>query len=248
MTSASRRTYAPYEPIGVPKPFGTDLWIVDGPTIGYRLGGVTIPCPTRMTLARLPDGSLWAHSPIAPTDGVRREIEALGPVGHVVVPNGLHTTHAGAWARAYPSAAVHAPAGLSRRTRDALPAHASLDDEPPPAWGGAFAMVRVRGDGFVEVVFHHCASRTLIVTDLLQRFEADRMDGRLARTLLRLGGATGPVATPSIEVRAMLLRHRRSFREALARMKAWRPERIVLAHGRCIAADGASELERAFPE
>ena len=240
-------TYAPYEPIGVPKPFGTDLWVVDGPAIDYRLGGVTIPCPTRMTLARLPDGSLWVHSPIGLTDAVRGEVEALGPVGHFVVPNGLHTTHAAAWARAYPSASVHAPPGLPKRTRDELPTHASLSDEPPAAWGGVFEMVRVRGDGFVEVVFHHRASRVLIVTDLMQTFDAERVDGRLARMLLRLGGATGPVATPSIEVRAMLLRHRRVFREAVARMKAWQPERIVLAHGPCVAVNGAKELERAFP-
>ena len=240
-------TYASYEPVGVLKPFGTDLWIVDGPPVGYRLGGVTIPCPTRMTIARLPDGSLWVHSPIEPMDALIRELGELGPVGHIVVPNGLHTTHTPTWAEAHTSASVYAPSALPARTRDALPVHHSLDDELPAAWGDTFDMVRVRGDGFVEVVFYHRPSRTLIVTDLMQAFEADRVEGRLPRMLLRFGGATGPAAKPSVEVRAMLLLHRRSFRNAAARMKAWRPERIVLAHGPCITANGANALEQAFP-
>ena len=240
-------TYAPYEPVGVLKPFGTDLWTADGPAIGYRLSGVTIPCPTRMTIAQLPDGSLWVHSPIEPMDALSRELAELGPVGHIVVPNGLHTTHTPAWAGMHPSASVYAPSGLRARTRDTLPVHHSLHDKLPAAWGDTFDMVHFRGDGFVEVVFYHHPSRTLIATDLMQAFEADRVEGRLSRTLLRFGGATGPIAKPSVEVRAMLLRHRRSFQNAVARMKAWRPERIVIAHGPCITANGANALEQAFP-
>ena len=99
-------------------------------------------------------------------------------------------------------------------------------------------MVRAWGDGFVEVAFRHCPSRTPIVTDLMQRFETCRVDGRLARAPLRL----------AIEVRAMLTRHRRSVREAIARVKAWRLERIVPAHGPCIIGDGAAGLGRAIPD
>lgn len=240
-------TYAPYEPIDVPKPFGTDLWITDGAAIGYRLGGVTIPCPTRMTVVRLLDGTLWVHSPIAPSDRVLSEVERLGPVGHIVVPNGLHTTHAAAWSDAYPSAVLHASAGLPARATRSVPTFDRLTSKAPEAWGGVFDMLTVRGDNFVEVVFFHRSSRTLVVTDLMQTFEADRVEGRLARTLLRIGGALGPTATPSIEVRAMLLRHRRAFGVAVSRMKAWQPERIVLAHGPCVASGATVELDRAFP-
>lgn len=240
-------TYAPYEPIDVPKPFGTDLWITDGAAIGYRLGGVRIPCPTRMTVVRLPDGTLWIHSPIALSDRVRPEVERLGPIGHIVVPNGLHTTHAAAWLDAYPSAALYAPSGLPARAVRSIPAFDRLTDGAPEAWEGVFDMLTVRGDGFVEVVFFHRPSRTLIVTDLMQTFEADRVDGRLARTLLRIGGALGPTATPSVEVRAMLFRHRRAFEVAVSRMKAWVPERIVLAHGPCVTYGATVELDRAFP-
>lgn len=94
-------TDAPYEPIGVPEPFGTDVLDQGRSGHGYGLAGVRIPCPTRRTLARLTDGSLRVHSPIAPTDAMRREVEALGPVGHTVVPDGLHATYAPAWAEPY---------------------------------------------------------------------------------------------------------------------------------------------------
>lgn len=235
-------SYAPYVPLSTSKPFGEGLWIVDGPAIGYRLGGVSIPCPTRMTIARLGDG-LWVHSPVELNDEVRAAVATLGPVHHLVVPNGLHTSHARAWAGAFPEATVHAPASISRGK---LPPHTALGEHPPAEWHDAFDVEIVRGDGFVEAVFHHRPSRTLIVTDLMQTFEAKRVDGTLARTLLRLGGATGPVGKPSVEVRIMLARHRRAFRRSVERMKGWRFERIVLAHGPCFERNGIEELERAF--
>jgi hypothetical protein len=41
-------------------------------------------------------------------------------------------------------------------------------------------------------------------------------------------------------------RHRSALRAALAQMRAWAPERIILAHGRWYPSDGMRELERAF--
>lgn len=231
-------SYAPYEPLGVPKPFGRDLWIVDGAPVDYRLARVVIPCPTRMTLARQSDG-LWVHSPIEPTPGVLEAVATLGPVASIVVPNALHTAHAAAWARLHPRAVVRA----------ATPKAASL------AGVGARPVVEETTDtfhslivpGFEEAVFLHRPSRTLVVTDLLQTFEARRVRGRLARTLLQLGGATGPGAGPSVEVRLALLRHPIAVRRAVRRMIEWAPERIVLAHGPCIERDAMVALQLALP-
>lgn len=236
--------YAPYAPLHTLKPFAPALWIVDGPALPYRLGGVDIPCPTRMTLVQLPDGTLWVHSPIEPSDELTRTLLTLGPVAHIVVPNGLHTTHATRWTSDHPSARVHAPP-LGAKAGGVLPPYSTLD-APPPEWGGAFDMIVLRGVGFIEAVFLHVPSRTMIVTDLMQRFEEERVAGPLARFLLRTGGATGPDAGPSIEVRAALLPHRRALRTATARMLAWRPERIVIAHGPCIEEDAVGAIERAF--
>ncbi|HSP17877.1 MAG TPA: hypothetical protein VLQ79_00060, partial [Myxococcaceae bacterium] len=44
---------------------------------GLRLG-------TRMTVIRLPDGTLWLHSVVAVDDLLADEIQVLGPVRHLV--------------------------------------------------------------------------------------------------------------------------------------------------------------------
>ncbi|MFP4044724.1 MAG: DUF4336 domain-containing protein, partial [Rhodosalinus sp.] len=49
-----------YPPLFTPKPFGCDLWLVDGPAIRFY----GMPFSTRMTVVRLSDGGLWLHSPI----------------------------------------------------------------------------------------------------------------------------------------------------------------------------------------
>lgn len=231
-------SYAPYEPLGVPKPFGRDLWIVDGAPVGYRLAGVTIPCPTRMTLARQPDG-LWVHSPIEPTPGVLEAAADLGPVATIVVPNALHTAHAAAWSHAHPNAVV--------QTATSRAASLAGVNARPVVEGTTDAFQSLIVPGFNEAVFLHRTSRTLIVTDLLQTFEGSRVAGRLARTLLRLGGAIGPGAGPSVEVRLALLRHPMAARRAVRRLIEWAPERIVLAHGPCIERDAVAALRRALP-
>ncbi len=43
---------------------------------------------------------MW--SPTEPDEGLRKEIDALGPVRHLVSPNKLHYVHVCAWKRAYP--------------------------------------------------------------------------------------------------------------------------------------------------
>ena len=57
----------PYAPLGVLKPLGRDIWMVDGPVVRTRRLLGTLPLTTRMTVARLPDGRLWLHAPVALT-------------------------------------------------------------------------------------------------------------------------------------------------------------------------------------
>ena len=61
----------PYRPINVLKPVVDDVWLVDGPLIGFRYMGVRLPFPTRMTIIRLSDGGLWVHSPTKPAPDIR---------------------------------------------------------------------------------------------------------------------------------------------------------------------------------
>jgi hypothetical protein len=80
------------------QPFGPEIWLVDGSeaeVVGFRY-------PTRMAVIRLSGGRLMIWSPIALSDGLRAELEALGQVGWLVAPNSLHHLYLGEWRAAYP--------------------------------------------------------------------------------------------------------------------------------------------------
>ena len=78
-----------YPPLDVLKPVADNLWIVDsGPQEAMGLS-----LPVRMTVVRLGSGDVWLHSPTRYNAELRREIETLGPIRHLVAPNIAHWTH-----------------------------------------------------------------------------------------------------------------------------------------------------------
>lgn len=92
-----RHAHVPYAPLQMIKPFADEVWIVDGPEVGMRYFGLTLPFPTRMTIVRLPGGELWVHSPIAWSDQLGAELARLGPVSHLIAPNTLHWSYLSDW-------------------------------------------------------------------------------------------------------------------------------------------------------
>ena len=213
-----------------------DFWIADGPLVSF-LG---FPYPTRMAVVRLASGDLWVWSPVALTDSVREEVAALGPVRQLVTPNKIHHLFLSEWARAWPEAALYAPPGLARRRRD-LAFRAELGDVPEPAWADDIDQVVVRGSfALQEVLFFHRRSRTALIGDLVQRHDVSHFS-RLRAAMMRLDGLVGDQGSTPREWRASFLRRnvaRRSVRKALA----WKPERLIIAHGRCARENGGEVL------
>jgi len=198
------------------------------------LGGSTMPFTTRMTVARLPGGSLWLHSPTELTEELAAEIDALGPVGHIVAPNRIHYWWVGDWKSRYPRARTYAAPKVAEQARAKGRFHGFdvvLGAEGPDAWQGAFDQVLVPGGFMSEVDFFHRPSRTLVLADMIENFEPRRVKSRLLRLLVRLSGATTPDGTMPFDLRLTFWRHRRAVREAVEKMLAWRPERVLLCHG-----------------
>lgn len=220
--------------------YGTSLYLADGPIVSF----LSFPYPTRMVLARLTDGSVWVWSPIALTPELERAVDAIGPVRNIVSPNKLHHLFLVEWAARWPDARLHAPPGLARRMPQ-LHFDAELTDVADPAWAGEIGQTVFGGSiAMDEVVFFHRPSRTVIVGDLVQRHDPDRMKG-LKGWLMRLDGLVGERGSTPREWRASFLR-RRALREARERVLAWNPERLVIAHGACAPRDAASILARAL--
>ncbi len=209
------------------KEFGTSLYIADGPVVSFY----GFPYPTRMALVRLSDGGVWAWSPVALSDRLAGEVEALGPVSHIVSPNKIHHLFLAQWRERWPEARLWAPPGLAKRKPD-LAFDSELDDRPPSAWAEDLDQVIFRGSLFMEeVVFFHRASRTAIICDLIQRHPKEKMTGWKGM-LMRLDSLVGEHGSTPREWRASFLK-RGPARAAREKVLGWNPERLLIAHGDC---------------
>lgn len=237
--------YIPYAPLNTLKSFAEDVWIVDGPEIGMHYFGLTLPFPTRMTVVRMPHEKVWIHSPIEWNADLGAAIDRLGALCYLVAPNTLHCSHLADWQARYPQAGSYGPPGMVAAGANP-PISQVLGNAPPEAWGDAFGQCLVRGTLVTEVDFFHRASRTLVLTDLIENFEPWRVRNRLLRWIVRTFGAADPDGKAPIDMQLSFVRHRPCVRRAARQMIAWAPERIVLAHGRCYESNAVAELRRAF--
>jgi hypothetical protein len=215
--------------------FGPSLYSADGPAVSF----FGFPYPTRMAVARLPDARLWVWSPIALSEPLAREVDALGEVRYIVSPNKLHHLFLAEWSKRWPKAKLHAPPGLARKEHRRHFA-AELQDRPDPAWAADIDQVIFRGSfAMQEVVFFHRPSSTAIFGDLIQRFPESSLSG-WQRTLMRLGGLLGQRGGTPRDWRSTFLRHAPA-RAAREHVLQWNPTRLLIAHGEC-APSGAREI------
>ena len=88
------------------------LWVAERPLrfLGLEVG-------SRMTIARLDDGSLWLHSPVALDDDLRRQVEDLGIPRYAVAPNRFHHMALTDWAAARSTMGSNAAEPTGRTSR-----------------------------------------------------------------------------------------------------------------------------------
>ncbi|MBP0443247.1 DUF4336 domain-containing protein [Roseomonas sp. SSH11] len=236
---------ASYPPLDTPKPVADGLWVVDSilPNLAGSVVGV------RMTVVRLPDGGLLLHSPTRFTFALRRELERLGPIKHLVAPNIAHWTFLKEWQDQVPDAVSWAAPGLRDRgqvRRSGVRLDHDLSETPPPEWGGAIGIVAVPGAaGFHEMAMFHEPSRTLMLTDLIMNLEPPKVPLPM-RPLVWLFGMMAPDGMPPPYLRAVVKWRHAEAAEAAKRLLDWRPERVIFAHGRWFERDGAEHLRRSL--
>lgn len=238
--------YLAYTPLNVLKPVAEDVWIADGPQIGMNTLGFTLPFPTRMTVVRLEGGALFVHSPIAPEPALMDAVAALGRPAYLIAPNSLHYWYVPDWKARFADARVHAVPGLAAKAKRPLAVDAVLGDEAPPEWRGQIEQVLIRGGLLSECDFFHRPSRTAILTDLIENFEARRVKSPLLRWIMRLSHVVDPHGSAPYDMRMSFHGHRAALRAGVRRMLAWDAQRVIIAHGRWYAHDGAREMARAF--
>ena len=238
-------SFVPYAPLNVPKPFGEEIWTVDGPEIRMDYGPASMPFPTRMTVVRLPGGRLCIHSPLAPHEQQCAAIALIREHAFLVAQNSIHYWYVADWQARYPAARTLAVPGLAEKAKRDFRIDALLEGPALPIPEG-LAGVLVPGTMVSEAVFFHPASRTVILTDLIENFEPARVRSRLFRWLVRLAGVAHPAGGTPADMRLTFWPRRRAVRAAMTEILAWDCERVVMAHGLPYEQGGAAELRRAF--
>lgn len=213
------------------------LWELNAPltVFGMALGH-------RMTVARLPDGTLWVHSPVEYSHSLAAELAQLGPVAHIVAPNAVHDTYLEGWFAAYPGARFHGSPGFAIHRPD-LKFTDALSDQADPSWSETFDQLVFRGmPRLNEVIFLHRASRTLILTDLV--FNLGPEMPFISRVLLQLNGCYCRLG-PSRLLKSTI-KDRAAFRASLDQVLGWDFRAIVVSHGANITNGGPAVLREAF--
>ena len=226
------------------EPLGPNLWFADGGVVSFNGADY----PTRMAIVRLADGGLWLWSPVQKTAAVQREVQALGPIRHIVSPNKLHYLFLSEWQAAFPDARLWGTAATIAKCRN-LDFSGALADEPPADWNGQIDQFYFTNSPFLdELIFFHRASRTAMIADLSQTFSEAFLKDHWPwwlRQIARLSKMTEGWGYPPIDYR-ISFRHRASARPKIRALIQEHPEHVVLAHGEVVRILGEPFLQRAF--
>ena len=234
-----------YPPLDTLKPIADNVWIVDsGP-----IRAMGMPLPIRMTVIRLFDGTLLLHSPTSFSSDLGKALEAIGPISHLIAPNSAHWTFLSDWQTHYPRAVTSAAPGLRDRRqvqRSGVRLDRDLGSVEPSRWESEIAEIFVHGiGGFCEVALFHKASRTLVLTDLVQNLEPRKLPVWM-RLPTRLAGNAAPDGRAPAYLRAVVKLKGRQPRDAAKSLVELSPERVVFTHGRWFESDAAAKLNRSL--
>jgi hypothetical protein len=175
-------------------------------------------------------------------------VAALGQVRHLIAPNWIHYAWIPDWQAKFTSAVTWGSPGVVARADKygvQLRIDHELGNDAPPDWETQIDQ-RLADSGYHrEVVFLHRASRTLVLTDLIENFEKQKMPCWV-HPLLKLGRVCDPDGRMPRDMALSFSGRQEHLRTLVETMIAWSPERIVLAHGRWYEEKGEQELRRAF--
>jgi hypothetical protein len=213
------------------------LWLTTDPV---RIVGM--PLTATMAVLRLRDGSLLLHSPVAMSEERRTAITALGRVAHLYAPNLFHHRWIGDWAASFPSARLHAPAGLAKKRPD-LRIDRVHGEAPEPAFSGSIEELPIRGFRLEETALLHRTTDTLVVADLVHN--VGRPEHGWSAFYTRMMGFYDRVAL-SRALRWSAFEDRRAARKSVDAVLSHSFERLVVGHGEPLEAGGRKALADAY--
>lgn len=165
-------------------------------------------------------------------------------MAHIVAPNKFHHLFVEAWSERFPSAKAWADAPLQARRND-FRFDGTLETDTPVPWRDEIEQVHFAGSNVLsEFVFFHSASRTLIITDIIQNHEPGE-DSWFWRGVKKLVGVLAPKGGAPRDWR-LTVRDREAAREARDRILDWDFDRLIISHGRCLTSDAKAFFRESF--
>ncbi len=207
-----------------------------------RFCGVSLP--HRMTVVHLSSGNLLLHSPTRCDEATIDALTQIGAVAEIVAPNGFHDLFLEQWLSAFPMARLWIPPRMARKF-PAMPRIKVLSGASQDApWRNEFTCVPVDGmPRLNEFVFHHQATKSLVVADLLFNIQAD---ARFAtRAVARLGGFFRRLAVPR-DIRLWYVHDREALKQSVRRIMDFPFENVVVGHGENVLGNGRVAFGRAL--
>jgi Domain of unknown function (DUF4336) len=216
------------------------LWVCD-----RAFSTLGVQSSLRMVVIRLGSGELFLHSPVALNDRLKQELDALGPVRHVVAPNMAHHLFISPYSKAFPDATLWGAPGLKEKV-PALPLHRVLSEATDAPWSRELDQLIVAGIPRInEVAFLHRPSRSLLLTDLAIHFPHSQQADWWTRAVLKFQKVYDCPPRPSAFLKH-LTKDEPALRASVDRLLSWDFDRLVLAHGDIFYPGGRETLRAAF--
>lgn len=197
--------------------------------------------PARMVVLRLDEDTLALWSPVPMSEGLAAAIEALGQVSLILAPNNYHHLFLVAAMERFPKAEVWvAPAVPTKQP--ALAGVNLLGPASSPPWAPSLSPFFLDGaPAMEETAFIHRSTRTLLLTDSL--FNLQSVDGLLSAAVFRLMGSSGHARQSKLW--RSTVKDTAAMGESFARLLNEDFDRIVMAHGEVVEANGRAVLREA---
>ena len=218
-------TVLPHHPIEKPN---ANLW---------RLSGKLGETQRQMVMARMNDGRVLVHNPIAMGEPEMKELEAWGEPSVIFVPNGYHRQDSFIWKQRYPKAKVVAPPGAKKRVDAVVAVDAVSPDAPRDENVRLLPCEGLPGESILEVKSDE--GITFVFGDAVLNMP------KLGFPMGFFLGPTGTVSAPRV-VRWIAMKDKKKFAAQLDEL-ANTPnlKTLMFGHGRPITSDAAGALRSA---
>lgn len=208
------------------------LWRVEGGVPGMPLKRV-------MTIAKRADGGLVVHNAVALGDKEMAEIEALGPIHTLVVPNAYHRLDAKIFCDRFPNAQVVCPDGATKKVQEVVPVSGGLAQLQPD---GAVELGHLDGTKDREgvMIVRDSDGTSLVFNDAV--FNMPHLSGFTGFVLKSVTGSSGGPRVSRL-TKWIVIADKKAFRSHLERL-ADVPDlrRIVVSHHEVIDHEPAATL------